>query len=215
MKIMTFGDSWAAGWGLKEGEKTFTNFISDSLQCKEINFSKSSSSLGQILHDLSKNIQNARQSDFVIVVIPPDTRWYTESNNHNFRSMLLGDKDYKNFINDKTDYWFRYHHSLFIHSIYSICKQLNLNYILAHNYGKLEFVKPFNQLIPDCIFLDKVKSLTTLLGGEDYANYDLKNDGPPETVKGKNFIPDDVHPNEKGHKLIAEIILGKIHEKLQ
>jgi len=215
MKIITFGDSWSAGWGLKKEENTFTNFLAYFLRCKEINYGKSSSSLGHILHDMAQNIHNVKQNDFVIVIIPPDTRWYTESGRYNFRSMLLGDKDYKNFINDKSDYWFRYHHSLFVHSIYNICNQMNLNYILAHNYGNLEFIKPFDQLIPDSIFLDRYNSLTTLLGGEDYANYDLNHDGPPDTIKGNNFIHNDTHPNEKGHKLIAEMILGKIHEKLQ
>jgi hypothetical protein len=214
MKIITFGDSWAAGWGLKKKEKNFTSFLADYLKCKKLNFGMSSSSLGHILHDFTQNIHNAKQNDFIIIIIPPDIRWYTQSGKDSFRSMLLGDKDHKNFISDKSDYWFIYHHSVFVHSLYSVCAQLNLNYILAHNYGHLQFVKPFDQLIPDSIFLDRHKSLTTLLGGEDYADYDFKNDGPPDTVKGNNFIPNDVHPNETGHKLIAEMILGKINEKL-
>lgn len=214
MKIMTFGDSWAAGWGLKKHEKNFTDFLAHFLRCKKINHGVSSSSLGHILHDFTKNIQYAKQNDFVIIVIPPDTRWYTQSSQHSFRSMLLGDKDYNKFIADKSDYWFRYHHSLFVYSIYSVCEQLNLNYILAHNYGELTFVQPFDQLIPDSIFLDRFRSLTTMLGGKDYYNLDLKNDGPPDTVKGYNFIPNDTHPNEKGHKLISKMMLEKIHEKL-
>ena len=31
MKVFTFGDSWAAGWGLKESENNFTDCLGKEL----------------------------------------------------------------------------------------------------------------------------------------------------------------------------------------
>ena len=62
-------------------------------------------------------------------------------------------------------------------------------------------------------FLNIKKSLTTLLGGNDYyESWNLKSDGPTTKIKGKSiyFEGNDVHPNELGHKKIAELIKEKI-----
>lgn len=213
MKIMTFGDSWAAGYGLKKDEKNFTDFLAQFLRCKSKNFGVSSSSLGHILHDFTKNIHTARENDLVIVIIPPDVRWYTESGRGNFTSLLIDNREYQTFVKDKTNYWFRYHHSLFIYSIHSICSGLGLDHILAHNYGTIDLIKPFDSIIPNNIFLNRYKSLTSLLGAKDYNNYDLNYDGPPDYLIGKNFISNDTHPNQEGHKIIAELLLEKYYEK--
>ena len=214
MKILTFGDSWAAGHGLGIGEKNFTDFLSESLRCENKNFGMSGASLGHILHDFTQQIRLIKENDLVIIIIPPDVRWYTQAEDKRFTTLFLGDKKYKNFVKDKSKYWFKYHHSLFIYTMYNICKELRCNFLFAHNYGMLEIIEPFASIIPDKVFLDKHNSLTTLLGGADYNNYDLRYDGPPEYIIGENFISEDTHPNEKGHKIIADLLLDKYNEKL-
>ena len=214
MKIVTFGDSWAAGHGLGIGEKNFTDNLSSHLKCQNKNFGQRGASLGHILHDFTKQINHIKEGDLIIVIIPPDVRWYTESSGRNFSTIFIRDKNYKNFIKDKSKYWFKYHHSLFIYTIYNICKSINCQFIFAHNYGSLDIIYPFSNLIPDNIFLNKSKSLTELLGGVDYNNYNLNYDGPPGSIKGDNFIEGDTHPNEKGHEIIADLLLEKYNEKL-
>jgi lysophospholipase L1-like esterase len=83
-----------------------------------------------------------------------------------------------------------------------------------HNYGG-EFIidRRFKSLINVDNFLNIKKSLTTLLGGNDYyESWNLKSDGPTTKIKGKSiyFEGNDVHPNELGHKKIAELIKEKI-----
>lgn len=212
MKILTFGDSWGAGYGLGNKEKNFTHFLEDLLDAPSQNFSETGSSLGHILHTFILKINRAEKNDLVVVIIPPDVRWYTITKRNEVRTLFIGDREYKNFIRNKSMYWFKYHHSLFIHSIHKICEQLDVKYILAHNYGKLEIINAFKPLIPNNIFLDKNNSLASLLGGDDYKNYSKKHDGPIE-LAGKNFIPGDNHPNEKGHKIIAELLFNKFNEK--
>jgi len=213
MKILTFGDSWAAGHGLKKKEKNFTDFLGEITGYETINFGKSGSSLGNILHTFIINHNKIQKEDFVTVIIPPDVRWYTESSYGEFRSMFMEDKDYKIFVKDKSIYWFKYHHSLFIYNLYKMCENIGANFIFAHNYGHLKLISPFDKLIPDDIFLNKSKSLTELLGSETYNNYSLKHDGPPDSIKGENFLKGDTHPNQKGHKLIASLILRNIEGK--
>jgi lysophospholipase L1-like esterase len=214
MKIITFGDSWAAGHGLGIGEKNFTDFLSLYLNCDYKNFAQRGASLGHILHDFTKEIKDITKDDLIVIITPPDVRWYTESSGRNFSTIFIGDKNYKSFVRDKSKYWFKYHHSLFIYTMYSICKDIKCNFILAHNYGSLDIIYPFYNLIQDEIFLNKSKSLTSLLGGRDYNNYNLRHDGPPGSLKGENFIDGDTHPNEKGHKIIADLLLKKYNEKL-
>jgi len=215
MKILSFGDSWTAGWGLKKHEKNFTEHLSKYFRCTSQNFGISGSSLGHILHTFSKEIFIAKKTDLIVVIVPPDTRWYTEAGDNQVRSLMSNESAYKNFVKDKTTYWFKYHHCLFIHSMYSICMQKNLNAIFAHNYGNLDLVKPFNKLVPNNVFLDKKQSLTKLLEGQDYDNYSLEHDGPPESGGNDNFIPGDTHPSEQGHRIIAKMLLKKYNEDLQ
>jgi hypothetical protein len=83
---------------------------------------------------------------------------------------------------------------------------------LAHNYGKLEIAPCFKQLIPDNVFLSKDKSLAHhLLGKEGWINNlkpFAKNSMPK--LEGEYFIPGDNHPNEAGHRYIAELLIDKL-----
>lgn len=214
MKIHTFGDSWGAGWGLKGHERNFTKYLESYLSCRSENHSQAGSSLGQITHDFIKEHHKFVSGDLVIVIVPPDIRWYTEKNKR-ICSLFHEDREHKQFLKGKTDYWFLYHHALFMHSIYSVCSQKKVDVIFAHNYGKLIIHESFKNLIPREIFLDNKRSLTELLGSTDwFENYSLEYDGPPEYLIGENFIPEDTHPNEKGHEIIAKLLYNKFNEKL-
>ena len=210
MKIFTFGDSWAAGWGLKKTENNFTDFLGKELGCPTKNYGKSGSSLGQIAHDFICRHAEFLPGDLIIVIIPPDTRWYDEIHGSIKSVYNSSSKDYKKFLKGKTDYWFIYHHSLFMHTIYNICKAKEVSLIFAHNYGKLSLMSEFKSHIPEELFLNFEKSLTELLGVEDWKeNYKLKYTGPPSPFIGPYFIKDDTHPNELGHRKIADMLLQK------
>lgn len=214
MTVWSFGDSWAAGYGLKENEKRFGDYIAEEYGVKHINCGIEGSSLGHILEIFSKKSNKIKQNDLVIFIIPPDIRWYNViPKRDEFYSIYSGIKEYKKFIKNKNSYWFTYHHSLFIYTMINICKDIGCKFILAHNYGVLSFTNFFKSLIDTNCFLDSNKSLTKFLGGKEWCeNYsdNLEEDGPPIGV-GKYFLKNDPHPNERGHKMIANLIIGKIN----
>lgn len=214
MTIYTFGDSWAAGYGLTHNQKDFTKWLATYFNCKSKNFGECGSSLGQVLHDFTKRINDISADDLAIIIIPPDTRWYTSAvNGEGVCSLSWGasERKFKQFIKNEKPYWFSYHHSLFVYCIASLCLQRDLKFVLAHNYGYLDLIPPFDNLIPKQQFLSN-KSLASLLNVNDkFDPYDLSNDGP-DILEGKYFLENDTHPNEKGHQVIAEKIYNKYQE---
>lgn len=215
MKVWTFGDSWGAGWGLLEDELRLDDHVARHFKTTNINKSESGSSLGQITWDFHRNINKIKSADLVLVIVPPDIRWYREDEGQCIKSLYLGMEEYNNFIKGKTELWFHYHHSLFLFTIFSMCRQKGCKLLMQHNYGELVITPEFAEFIPNHFFIDKKKSLTELLGSEDWKeNYDMKslNNGPPSAFIGEYFIPGDTHPNAKGHKKIAEFFLEKYNE---
>lgn len=209
--IWIFGDSWAEGFGLKDGEKKFSDFLSEHYQSPVTNLGLSASSMGHITSEIFKNSDEFKYSDVLICVIPPDTRWYNIDNNYNTHSLFNGMPEYGDFLKlFNTTAWFTYHHSLFIYAISQLAKQKRMKCLLMHNYGKLELLPNFEFLIGD-VFLDRNKSLCHYLSGkEEWQNnltVDVKNG--MNRIEGKYFIPNDNHPNEEGHKFIANLIIER------
>lgn len=210
--IWVFGDSWAEGWGLKEGEKRFSDFLRDHYKCKVINLGVSASSMGHTTSTIFRAVENFSESDVVICIMPPDTRWYSVKDNYHTNSLFNGMKEYEEVIRlFPNKEWYTYHHSLFIYSLASMAKQKNLRILFAHNYGNLELAPFFEDLIGD-VFLNREKSLVHyLLGEEKWKNNLVVNaNNAMGNIEGEYFIPNDNHPNEKGHKFIADLLIEKL-----
>jgi len=213
MKVWSFGDSWAEGAGLKPNEKRFGDYLAKFYNAQHLNKGQSGTSLGNILETFSKNAADIKKDDVVVIIIPPDIRWY-DMENYQFNTLFIGMKEYRRFIANKNIYWFTYHHSVFIYTLIKICKDIDCKFILAHNYGNLEFQNCFQSLIETDYLLDSKKSLTQLLGSNEWKdNYSesLNHDGPP-SIEGKYFIKNDNHPNQSGHKLISDLIIKKLEK---
>jgi hypothetical protein len=223
MKIFCFGDSWAAGAELTDNENPFVHWMAQSLKVEYVNYGVARSSLGIILHTLISKIGQITKDDIVIVVVPPDTRWYDENKRRGFYSLSNWSKiDYFKFLNDKTLEWFTYHHALFIYSIQKLLDDIGCRYILAHNYGQIDDYKKYNLFIDYSKFLSP-RSLTDALtencmNWKSYPDHLLPEhrydqSGPPPTeFFGIYFEGCISHPNELGHKKIAEMMLTKLQE---
>lgn len=166
-----------------------------------------------------------QKDDIVLIVIPPDIRWMDERDKRDdyqgvggFRSWSMGTGDlvnrrYVSWLGQKTRVWFRYHASLFTYAIQSALDSIGCRYLFMHNYGgEFTIDHHFKFLINTDNFLNINKSLTTLLGGKDeYEAWNLKFDGPQVDLQDdKYFEGTRGHPNELGHKRIAELIKEKI-----
>lgn len=223
--IYCFGDSWGYGSEMDlSHEKPFINLISEDLKIPFINKSVEGSSFGHITHEII-NYSGFNSNDFVIVIIPPDIRWYFENINNNISTLMVPNED---FINDKSidevrkselklyvdtithrKIWYEYHQSLFIFTLQEFFKKTNLHFLFVHNYGKLKIYKPFNDLISKENFLNFNKSLTGILTNlEDINLIEKQLDGPIDNMFiGKFFEGNGYHPNQLGHYEIKNIIL--------
>lgn len=216
--IYVFGDSWAYGYGLPDRNKNFGSLIGQYYSQPVENYSVPASSMGHITYEVMKHAEKFEPGDKVIVILPPDVRWYQINNGH-ASSLFNGMELYEDWLEKHgTEEWFTYNHSMFIYTLINICKQKSdiledVGLVLAHNYGKLNLHSYFPI---DDYFLDKEHSLCYLLTGKEWweTNYDINIDNHMSVIKHPNFLPNDNHPNETGHKLIADMIVRRLENGL-
>lgn len=216
MKVFSFGDSWAAGAELRPGQKTFSQLIAEELNVEHTTFSKEGFSLGQIMFSIFQNHESLTKDDIVLVIVPPDTRWYNMNTQTapEMYSIMGGMIEWFEFAKDKPLDWFILHHNLFIYTIQTILSKKGCKFLLAHNYGRLEILPQFKSLIDTDLFLSD-KSLTYSLVNSDWDNYNkLKEDCPPnEYFTGPYFLGNKTHPNQYGHQQIAKLLMEKLNVK--
>lgn len=219
-KVKVFGDSWAYGSELGKNEKPFSYHLQALSGIEVENFGIEGCAYGHITQ-IALEESKPSQETFNIVIIPPDTRWYGETDGYFYSIFNLGDLkyfktnaevqriDFEHYYDtfDKRERWFSYNSTLFTYTLHNYFTQNNSNYLFAHNYGNLPLDKALKSMIPKDIFLSYDRSLTAILGGEDRDLYAERKDGPvPEMFTGKYFEGNVTHPNELGHKRIAELI---------
>lgn len=212
--LHVFGDSWAYGSELSADEKPFSYYLSLKLNQNCNNLGRPGISLGHITSIVLANLESITQDDYVVVVIPPDIRWYNMDENYRFHSLSLSKPEYRELLKNYKESWFIYHHNLFIFTLISAITKTTDKLILAHNYGSLVIQQWFKNVIDMKYFLSK-NSLTGLLQEDDWKdNYSFERDGPkPELFKGKYFEGKVSHPNQQGHLEIARLIYEKFNEK--
>ena len=225
--IYCFGDSWAAGAELKPGQQPFVHWVAQQLNQPYTNFGKRGSSLGLIVHSIAQQLPKIKSGDLVLVVVPPDTRWYDQNPEQGFYSISVDQQhDFLKFINYKTLEWFKYHHALFMYLIQKMLTDCGCAYIMMHNYGQIFGTEKYNFCLDHTKFLNQ-HDLTTLLTKQHDSwiwpdDHDVlvngidfnHTDGPPvEAFSGPYFEGCESHPNEQGHQEIARLILQKYHEQ--
>lgn len=226
-KVYCFGDSNGYGSELEYNEHPFVHWFAESLKLPYTNYAEPGASLGIILHRLIKHHTEISKDDIVLVVIPPDSRWYDENEEDGFYSLsnYMIEDYYHKFLNDKTLEWFEYHHGLFTYTIQKILEDIGCKYMMMLAYGRLGGVH-YQLDIDYSKFLDQdiVRSLCVPIKDWDPYPHDIEPkehrfmyDGPTDTYdpnssyfQGKNSKPQG-HPNELGHKLISELLLKKYY----
>ena len=215
--IHVFGDSWAYGYGLEHRERDcFGGLIGHHYGEPVKNYAIPASSMGHVTYEFMKQRHTFKQNDKVLVIIPPDVRWYRIEDGF-ATSLFNGMPLYEDWLEKHaTLEWFIYNHSMFIHTLISASKQTNINLVLAHNYGNLKIHAHFENLIDTNFLLDKDKSLCYLLSGSEKwaGNYTISANNSMQEIQHPMFIVGDNHPNELGHKQIAELMIRKLDNEL-
>ncbi len=201
MKILFLGDSITAGAGLNLKEKMYTTLVGEKVGAEIINYgvggtriarNSQSSADSSFDDDFLQRAENMdKNADFIFV--------FGGTNDYGHGDAPIGD------ISDETPYTF--------------CGAVNiLSEYLVKNYGKdgVCFILPLHRKNEDNPFGEggKKKKSGTL---SDYitaevsvlkkngVNYlDMRSDFPPEKLD--ELTIDGIHPNAKGHKIIAERI---------
>ena len=210
-QIICFGDSWGSALE-SPGAKPFPEHVALSLNVPCKNYAKGGSGLGLILHTLVDKINYITKETLVLIVIPPDFRWYSESEKGFYSLRDYCSTEYAVFFKNKTSEWFRYHHALFIFTIQKILEEKNCPYIMMHNFGQLDYSK-YGLAIDSNKFLSK-KSLHELLTPIEFSPWNSypstlsQPNGPDEFFfRGPYFEGSQYHPNASGHEKIAELLL--------
>lgn len=211
MRVYSFGDSWAYGSELKPGDRTFGQILADKLRITHINHGTPGFSMGNVMLSLLEQTANLTKDDIVIVILPPDIRWYTMTKTKAWKSLQSNNQEWIDYFVEKPIEYFIHHHNIFLYTMQSALKDKQCKYVLCHNYGNLQILPQYENLIDRSVLLSE-HSLTQLLSDDDWNdNYDIdkKSDGPPRFT-GKYFLGNYNHPNQLGHKRIAELINDKL-----
>ena len=206
-----FGDSWAEGYGLQKDEKNFSNWIEEFTGTKVANYGQAASSLGHITFDVLKHSTHFTNRDTLVVVTPPDVRWYEIKSPVQATSLFEGMTKYDEFLENKNVEWFTYHHSLFCMTLVNKALEKGMKVCLMRNFGNLN-LWDFAKDVVEPNLLDKDNSLTEILTDKKYdLDTGLTSKGfkleQLKEIQHPNFIPGDNHPNETGHKIIAKKVL--------
>lgn len=216
--MYSFGDSWAYGSELDfETEFPFVKHFSDLVGANYVNHGKPGSSLGLILKTVVDKLDKLTPQDIVLVIVPPDVRWYSE-NKQGYYSIGLDHNEYKSFLQDKTDDWFKYHHALYILAMQHLLETKKVKYVMAFNYGSDDALKYPNIPVNKDVFVSTQDLLSLLEDkpidhGTVWIGYTFHEDGPSAVnFKGKYFEGKMHHPNNLGHQKIAKIFLDSYNK---
>ena len=212
MTIYTFGDSWGYGAELKTGEIPFGQIIANKLNILHVNYAVPGISLGNINFKLFELQHRIKKEDIVLIVIPPDTRWYGMRENGHFKTITMdrNNDEWNSVVGDKPLQWFEKHHLYFVFAMQELLKRKGCKFMFMCNYGKLNTNLAYGTLIDtDTILSDK--SLSELLTGTLIYKLSKLFDGPfVDEFSGKYFEGTTSHPNQLGHYRIAELINDKM-----
>lgn len=212
-RVFAFGDSWAYGSELQAGEQPFVHWFAQALDTPYANHGVEGSSLAMVFKTLVDNLKTITPDSIVLVIIPPDVRWYSETQENGFYTI----KDWDEYIRVAGDHsmnWFVYHHAMFIYTTQKLLNDCGCRYIMAHNYGSIERLQNYSFPIDYNKFLNK-KDLTSILSNKFNLWDKLFHDPEASLFTGKYFEGCIHHPNLLGHKRIAELMIEKYNAKTE
>lgn len=198
-KITCIGDSITFGNGGSEVSEnkniSYCDFLALTLNCEVVNLGIGGSAIGDYWDETSLILrwQEIPQDSDIIVVFA------------GVNDFFIGPEHFGDIETDKT----------FCHDTYELLANIKTNYPNSQVFvcttfkNNAENWEPFaNYNLP--MYMDKLKEYAGWMGFEIIDMYELgfMNSQIPEIKE--NFVPDDIHPNDAGNKILADRIAAEI-----
>lgn len=212
--VFCFAGSWGTSAELPADTPTFGDHFARHFNLPFKNCAKQQHGTGLVLHTLTTKLNEMSSDDIVLVLCPPDIRWYDQTSSGEFVPLTVDDRNYRYFLGNKQISWFHYHHALFIYSIQKILNDVGCRYLMALDYGNIDPIKSYPFKIDYNKFVSDQDLTSILVGiapghGSSWLNT-LSEESPSEHIfKGEYFEGCRWHPNAKGHKKIADLFIDK------
>lgn len=200
MKIYYDGCSWTWGDELEDKDKRYSKIISNHYKAEEYNIAES----GGCNRRIVRNILDHNIDDFDLFVIQMTmqsrTEWYDEDEKK-FRAVKASLPSH--LSDEERKYWHAYYEKIY-HKKYGIADERIFYYLLR------EILRDKKHIIVTCsresfVPYDMDISLDLYDNKKRHAIHKQWGDKPPYPSL-KNYLARGNHPNELGHKIIAEML---------
>lgn len=206
-RVITFGDSWPAGAELNADEKPFGALIADALNLKFTNFAQQGTSIDHMVLQLQQAIDLKYKNCLAIFFLTECSRTICFNDNGRPQNSLKTNYD-ENYIRYLyNDHLGHFRANVALLTLQSMCKAAGITDYYIHGWTKFPITltgidrsKIFDG--GTCLNLFKIYD-TDPTDDPEFINYDYN-----------HFIkPNVCHPNQLGHKKIANELLSWINPR--
>ena len=224
--LVVFGDSWAYGDELTEYEKPYGQLIAEHLGYNYFNYARIGSSIPALVLQLKKYINDHPDEDTTAIFFLTDysrtVAWENEKEINVIASGAPGDKDAVWFDTHLDSDYYKFYHDEFgifqaeniLMALQFICKRYNIKdyYIIGWTKWDIDTIG----VDVDKIYMEGKKSCLELFSDED----DPINPPIKKSITqfynlynyDKFIAPKACHPNQLGHKTIANALIEWINK---
>lgn len=223
-KVFGFGDSWSYGYENENPHETnFVKFFAEKHDMEYENYSTCGNSLPLVFYDFLDKCGSIDKDDYVLIILPPDIRWFKYDNG---TYTVLHLNNFKDYASTKYFYmlhdveFFKDNHLVYILSLQKMLREIGCKFVMMLNYGELDKKhRGYDYIDYSHIMFNGDRSLTQYLSTSYhpiFPNYNDYRDGPwIKNFSGQYFEGNETHPNELGQREIAELITQFFVDKEQ
>lgn len=207
-RVITFGDSWPAGAELIPGSRVFGKVMADTLNIEFDNFAQESTSIDHMILQLQQSIElDKHHNSLAIFFLTECSRTVcfdkTGTPVNPFRTRY--DQDYIRYLYN--DYLGHFRANVALLALQSMCKTAGITDYYIHGWTKFPITLAG-------IDTDKIFDRGTCLNLFKTLDTDPTDDPDFRFHKHNRYIkPNISHPNQRGHRKIAEELLDWLHTK--
>jgi len=207
-RVITFGDSWPAGAELLQGHQTFGEILAKSLNIEFNNFAQESSSIDHMILQLQHAIESNKHSNSLAIFFLTEcsrTICFDKTGTPLNPLRTRHDEDYIRYLYN--DHLGHFRANVALLALQSMCKTAGVTDYYIHGWTKFPITLTG-------IDTDKIFDRGTCLNLFKTLDTDPTDDPDFRFHKHNRYIkPNISHPNQRGHRKIAEELLDWLHTK--